>query len=138
MTIVAHDTDTLVISSNPESSTWVQFLHTPSFRFYGACADEECGRPWVLYLETRELRQCGCEFFTPEEPFLPEVTAVLRELDTEPQMARRRWVTLGCGDEGCGEGTIFLDTEDGGFFVPCHHCGWSPLDPAFLDDYTAI
>lgn len=131
-----------ITSSKPYSDTWCSFLAktTEQDYFFGACLDGDCGGVWSLNMETRELRQCGCRRFTPEEPFLPEVAAILRELDTTPKPYRARWVTLGCGrvvkgGVGCGEGTIYLDTASG-WCLPCHCCGWFLRGPAFPEEFT--
>ena len=138
MSIISHDADTRVVSSRPGFGCWVPFFHVPSFTFYGECQDDDCGRPWSLNLETRELRQCGCPGFLPGEPFLPEVADVLVRLDRTPKPRRARWVFLGCEDSGdCfGGGAIGLDTVSGEF-IPCHRCGWSPADQAPEWQYTA-
>ena len=125
MSIVSHDADVLAISSDPESHGWVAFLHTPTLTYYGFCGDDDCSRPWSLNLSTGQLTQCGCRHFTPEEPFLPEVTAVLLRSNTEPAPRWRRWIELDCPTIlGCGEGAWMLDAVSREF-TPCHRCGWT-------------
>lgn len=125
MSIVAHDADILVISSDPESHGWAAFLHTPTLTYYGFCGDIDCCGPWSLNLVTRELVQCGCRNFTPEEPHLPEVTAVLLKADTEAAPQWRRWLELVCPEViGCGDGRFMLDAISREA-TPCHRCGWT-------------
>lgn len=150
MSIISHDTLTVAprhpgyggddffiarppaeLSRTLQQALWGHFVYRVTATYYGTCASDECADPWALNLETGELKQCGCEDFTPGEPFIPLAREILARTDLTPKPRRTRWFLLNCPDiEGCGawQAGWWLDGLSG-TVVPCMSCGWSPLMP---------